>query len=542
MPRKKRTICTIDTETDPFEFGVKVAPFVWGFFDGETFEYFWGETEKECGDKLIAYLETRDYLLIYAHNGGKFDFMFLLEHLDPKMMIVNGRIAKATMFDGAIELRDSWMIIPIPLKQYDKDDIDYNKLKRGVRNIHKNEIIRYLRKDCTSLYELVYAFCERFGRNLTLAGTAFKELKKTGYEITNTNEEFDNTMRPFYFGGRVQCFQVGSFKEDLQYVDINSAYPYAMKTNHWYGPGFKETTKLPKGENRCFFAKIEATSQGALPYRHENKLYFPDDQIKRIYYASSWEIASGLDTGTLKIHRVIKCHVPTLTLSFAEYVEKYFAEKFTAKASGDKIAELFAKLLLNSAYGKFGQDGRKFEEFCIVEYGEWPEDTSLENRWHWHSDTDTGQSFFRRDAPSDRFYNVATAASVTGFVRAFLWKSILACEKPLYCDTDSIICSKFNGDMGKELGQWDLEAELSEAHIAQRKMYALKLKDGSTKVASKGVRLDYDEIKNGVKYKQNVNHRKDAPAYSIKYGPRFFTKQINFENIEKNLVNNPLNL
>jgi len=549
MPRTKKRIATGDCETNPFKFGDDLAPFVWGHYDGETYQYFWNDDQKICTADYVEYLRDESDLTIYFHNGGKFDLHFLLEYLDPDIMIINGRIAKATMFDGQIEFRDSWLILPIALAQYDKDQIDYQKFVPGERNKHKNEIIRYLRKDCTSLYELCDEFIKRFGNNLTLASTAFKELKKTGYTVQNTYENFDKQMRPFYFGGRVQCFDVGNFIGHYEYFDINSAYPWAMKFRHWHGPQMMCQLKMPETENGSFYAKIDAVSKGALPYRFENKLYFPDDDKIRTYFASGWEIQTGLETGTLDIKKVHLVNKPLLTADFCEYVDKFFAEKASAKLNGDFIAELFAKLMLNSAYGKFGQDGRSFEKFCIVEQGEWPENNpSWEHdmRWRYYADTDTGHTLFVRSDPQYKFYNVATAASVTAKVRAFMWESLLSSDTPLYCDTDSIICKKFNGKIGAELGAWKLEADLTEAHIAQRKMYALRVNPvteygpiDQVKTASKGVRLQYNEIKDAIKYAKNIEFKKDAPAMSLKYGPRYFAREINFENIQKNIVRNP---
>ena len=79
MARKKKEkpqtrIAVIDFETDPFLYDRVPEPFSAGFYDGETYIDFWGD---DCADQLICYLESRkDNLIIYAHNGGKFDFYY----------------------------------------------------------------------------------------------------------------------------------------------------------------------------------------------------------------------------------------------------------------------------------------------------------------------------------------------------------------------------------------------------------------------------------------------------------------------------------
>jgi len=81
----------------------------------------------------------------------------------------------------------------------------------------------------------------------------------------------------------------------------------------------------------------------------------------------------------------------------------------------------------------------------------------------------------RRPVPLEkhRYYNIATAASITGWVRAFLWRSLQKCSGVLYCDTDSIAARDVSAlDSGKKLGQWKLEARCDEYAIAGKKNYA----------------------------------------------------------------------
>lgn len=551
MGRTAKRIAVCDCETDPFLYGRTPKPFAWGFFDGETYQYFWGDT---CTHDFLDYIKDEENLIIYAHNGGKFDFFYLLKWMDADVSIINGRIAKATLFGGKIELRDSYLILPLPLSAHDKDDIDYNKMEASVRATHKAEILRYLQKDCTSLFEWVSNFRKEFGGGLTLAGSAFKQLKKTEYPYTPTNLAFDNQMRPFYSGGRVQCFEVGAFKENLIYVDIHSAYPYAMTSKHWCGSQYRETLRLPDQENGSYFVKLDAVSKGALGIKIDNKTYYPDDNQTRTYFASGWEVLAGIKTNTLNIKKIHRVYLPTFTADFAEYVGKFFAMKDNAdterakcvKGSADyrywDSVRTFAKLMLNSCYGKFGQDGREFEKYALLEYGDVPDpylDGGKLKRWKSYAEATDFMSIFVRPDPVERFYNVATAASITGFVRAYLWENITKSDGVLYCDTDSIICRRFGGVISSKLGDWGVEANLKEAYIAQRKMYACLTDTGEHKIASKGVRLNFDQIKHGVETGTNIDYAKDAPAFSLKFGARFTTRKIDFENLAKNSCSNP---
>ena len=204
--KKQKRLAVFDIETDPFLFGRIPEPFCVGWYDGDDYREFWGE---DCIIRFVEFLHMLDdNYIVYAHNGGKFDFLFLLDFLDPgDIRIIRGRIAKTKI--GNCELRDSWLILPLPLAAHDKGEIDYAIFESDRRNKPKNKklILDYLMRDCRSLYTWVEKFRERFGDGMTIAGRAFDQLEQTGYEIPTTDADYDETMRPYYFGGRVECFK-----------------------------------------------------------------------------------------------------------------------------------------------------------------------------------------------------------------------------------------------------------------------------------------------------------------------------------------------
>ena len=98
-----REFWAIDCETDPFKFGRVPEPFLWGAYNDGTYLEF-GTTNE------FAEWAKRQQAVIYAHNGGKFDFHFLNEFMDPyeELLVIDGRIT-AFRF-GAAEFRDSFSI------------------------------------------------------------------------------------------------------------------------------------------------------------------------------------------------------------------------------------------------------------------------------------------------------------------------------------------------------------------------------------------------------------------------------------------------
>ncbi len=229
MPRSKAPprIAVIDAETDPFLYGRVPKPFAWGFYDGEKYVSFWGQNSTRA---LIDFLDTlKGDWIIYAHNGGKFDFFFLIDYIENPIKVIGSRIVSCKI--GRHEFRDSYAAIPIPLGAYQKTSIDYQKFEEENREANKTEILDYLKDDCVFLFGLVTAFIERFGTALTIGGAAMKTLK-TIHPVTPRNQSHDAKFRPFYFGGRVQCFKYGIFDGPVKIYDVNSMYSAVMRNEH----------------------------------------------------------------------------------------------------------------------------------------------------------------------------------------------------------------------------------------------------------------------------------------------------------------------
>ena len=508
----------IDAETDPFNGRDFVEPFIWGFYDGENYLEFAGEYATEnLADYIADYKGS-----IFAHNGGKFDFHFLIDHLNLKkqLTVINGRIAKAQL--GQATLRDSFCILPVPLSALEKDDFDYTILHKSERHKPENakKISAYLKSDCVYLHEHVKEFTDKYGLNLTLASTALKQWKALGGKIPKSNKKYYNKFLPFYYGGRVQPFKSGVFEGDYKIYDINSAYPTAMRFKHPIGTEYYETRAVRDSLLESAFLEIECESNGALPLRTKEGLFFPNK--KAVYYATGWEFIKGIETGTIKNHRINRAYVFTEVGDFTAYVDHFYALKLAAEKAGDKAGRLHAKLFLNSLYGKFASNPDNYEEFYLDEFCSRPDEG------YFPCQRMGDYQLFARPLPEDkhRFLNLATAASITGWVRAFLWESINKCEDVLYCDTDSIICKDGSAlPMGDQLGQWDLEGEASKVAIAGKKLYACTLKNGKSKTACKGVKLSAAEIER-VARGEIVTYKSEAESFSLKTGKRFISRKV----------------
>src|ERR1700722_9100767 len=212
--KSKKPICVVDLETDPFEHNRMVYPFAAGFYDGSTYTSFWGNY---CVERVVKMLEKLTPSIIYAHNGGRFDYFYFLKYINRSLRIVNNRIIQAWI--GEHELRDSYAIMPFPLASYKKTPIDYQLMTKEKREDNREEILSYLHDDCVDLHTLVSAFLAEFGNSLTIGGASMKQLKKF-HSFATGNKIYDDRFRnKYYFGGRNQVFKNGIIKGDIRVYD-----------------------------------------------------------------------------------------------------------------------------------------------------------------------------------------------------------------------------------------------------------------------------------------------------------------------------------
>lgn len=563
MRRKQyqERIATIDIETDPFLAGRTPEPFAVGIKWGDIYVDFWGD---DCIADAVMWLEAIETpLTIYAHNGGKFDFMFLLAHVSNPIKVIHGRIASAKL--GIHTLRDSWLINPQPLSAYKKDEIDYSIFERHCRERHKQRILAYLQGDCSYLYEVVIGFAERFGAKLTMPGAAMQTLC-TIHPQERGGRNHDTKFRPWYFGGRVEFFlPKGVHQGDWKVYDVNSMYPHVMREcDHPAGLQYlhiKDAELDNAGWIRGFagamyFAKVRGASKGAFPKRVEDgpesgNLHFPHETGE--FLTTSHECRAAIELGLFECHSVIEAHLPVKRQRFAEFVDKFMADKLAAEQCGDAIGRLFSKLVLNSGYGKFGQDPDKFREYWLERIGIDPRPvlwriplqypcgiktnfrgnrplmhglphtmTPTHNVWVTHKRTDSEANDKRG------FYDVAIAASVTSAARAVLMRAIAGATRIAYCDTDSVICEGLPGfalDKSR-LGAWKLEAHGNTLAIAGKKLYALHKNAEPVKWASKGLRLSPEQVKDAANG-AHITWANEAPSFDLGGSATFIRREIN---------------
>lgn len=499
--KRRRRIAVIDKETDPFLKDRIPIPFAWGFYvannDGSNAQYVhhWQEHAWEsplaCSNILCDFLEdTEEELLIYAHNGGKFDFLFMIHRLNGKVRIVNGRILQAELAHQT--LRDSYAIMPIPLSQLgDKLEIDYRLMEREVREHHKDEILKYLKADCIELWKAVVGFHERFGDHLTIGSCAMKQLQKF-HAFEEANKAFDTDMRKFYFGGRCQVFEADEIILPVKGYDINSSYSDTMqRLLHPVSTRIHRRGKISKYTTA--FVVWEGENFNAVPTRTKDGLDFTIPN--GTFYTSIHEWEAGLETGRINPHRILEVIDFDQRVTFDDFVNHHYGERMESRAQGNEFGVTLEKLVLNAPCGKFAQDPETHEDSIILPFGDIPEllyDSAgklkrKEDQFQLRH-THAKYSIWCKPAMRKSYFNVATAASITGGARATLLRGLHAADRPLYCDTDSIFCAGMGSSAiidSKKLGGWKHEFTGNAIAIAGKKLYTVQgtLRDNLSMIA-----------------------------------------------------------
>ena len=519
-PLKPRTttfkFCVFDIEAENW-----TDAFALGFFDGSNYRMFEG---KNCIANFLNFFLTKNYqsYICFAHNGGQYDFNFILDEFirnkkefDTRLIKTGSRILKITVSKEKKRwfFSDSFALLPSSLKKlthgfgvkHKKLDIDYENIKNDPR------WKQYLENDCRGLYEVINKFRLTFdkmgmGLKTTVAQqslSAFRSMMKGNIRCVRVHEEF---IRKSYFGGRCEVFTLHGFK--LHGIDINSLYPYCQwKYPMPVGKPSKFTSWSSIKDSLGFAEAIVKAPDDLLipllPIRHRGKLVFPIGKFRGHWDLD--ELRKAKELG-YKI-RIIKGLVFSKSHLFKEFVEYYYSIK--RKVDKNNPMYMIAKLILNAGYGKFSQR-RECEEIIIHPKSY----TGLKIVNH-----DLG--IFSRSSINNSPHiipSISTHVTARARLELYGWFERIGFENVYYCDTDSIYTTK-RIKYSKKLGGMKLEYKAKEGIFLSPKFYFLELKDKSIKIRMKGfsnpefLKQDFLEALNG-NYSQFVHFRKEFGRFS----------------------------
>ena len=403
----------------------------------------------------------------FAHFGGRYDLNFIFDYLrnrnDCKVsfycsgsMVLAMDIRKG---DCHARLCDSFRLLPSSLRSLTVAfNVKHQKTNYDFSNMHYcKELLEYNEQDCRGLYEVLTQFYEETGTmSETFATHSLKVWRKDFLKepIWKPHQKVTDFVRQSYHGGRVEVFKRQS--SHLMCYDVNSMYPYVMceelpvqylaesrylKDNYF---GFVQAeVKVPE----CYIP--------VLPVRKE-KLFFPTGHFTAVWTAQELIVAENFGC---KIQKILKAIYFRPAAIFREFVLKLYH----LKKNAEEPTRTIAKYLLNSFYGKFGQQPVK--RVYVTE-----NDAPAKSWPIMHPDgRPSGYAYYERSSNA-AYLLPHLSSAVTSKARLHLLSRLN--NNIYYCDTDSV----FTTDLlhtSKEIGEWSLVGE-GECQFWQPKLYKFK--------------------------------------------------------------------
>lgn len=334
---------------------------VGGYYDGEKyFEYRDLKT-------IVEYIRnSKKKLKIFAHFGGGFDFLFLLEkffqyNLEVESVIPRGSLILSIKVKGKYHthsLLDSSALLPFSLDSLTKNfDVP---TKKGVYDHSKNrgynkELSEYLKSDCLGLYQVLEKFysqplISQAGHAITIASQAQKVFQNyLDKYISAIHVDTNEFMREACHGGRTEIFKpIG--KKIFEY-DVNSLYPFVMMTNE-YPDGIAVKCSYLKPDKLGIY-KVRVTAPKDLkipiiPVKIDKKLLFPLGEFTTTCTSIEIEYAKTLG---YKFEIIKGYYFKEKRAYFKDFITDLYAIR--QKSLSGSVDNILAKLLMNSSYGKF---------------------------------------------------------------------------------------------------------------------------------------------------------------------------------------------
>ena len=511
--RDAKRIIAVDIETDGLG-----GQFLLGAYQREDeSEVIYFTTLDEWVEEVVS--KRSNNAIWYAHNGGEYDFKYLLAPMEamtrrhnnmtvqPIRQGDSGRVIgfKIRYRKNVYELRDSFALVNSSLlnmtrtlaPQYTKLDIG---LKDGVTFDPANSDHRaYLEMDVRGLLASLITFrnlmLSEFDITLgwTIGSCAIRVLQKMldpEQRYWRANPKVEAFIRRCYYGGYV-FLRTTETIEDAASVDVNSMYPSVMRDygvpvgaairvyrEHPDKPGFYHVIAHVPDNGRMTCVPARSASGTVWPVGDfETWLYYGDMALGRAMGAT-FEVLDGYI-------------FEEIGHPFDDFIN--LCERVRLEQKGTAM-EMVVKLLQNSAYGKFGAK----EETTVYTLS----DEALPAPFTPVTDPVTGMPsdllYTRQETISQPYMHIEWAAAITSNARTRLFSYIRAIgeEQVVYGDTDSITAHRSaimtaieRGEMGvgNAYGLVKLEHEYVQFRAGGPKNYQGVMSNGQIVDKAKGI-------------------------------------------------------
>ncbi|KAK6923558.1 DNA-directed DNA polymerase, family B, mitochondria/virus [Dillenia turbinata] len=390
---------------------------------------------------------------IYFHNFSRFDGIFLLKHIachhkefKIKPTMRNGLLYELVVYRGRkvlFRFRDSFLLLPSKLEDLainlcpelgTKGNVEHSEVRLCNLKSKKKELLDYMKQDILLLGGIMRKAQEicwndykvDIESKITLPSLALYIFRKNFYDpktcpIHIPSQSEDTFIRRGYYGGHSDVYKPAG--KNLYYYDVNSLYPFIMKTY-----------PMPIGKPKC-------------------------EEFK-------FAIDHGYKVTPLSGYLFEKKEYP-----FVSFVSSLFESRLKAKKSKNDALSFIYKILMNSLYGRFGIN----PESTVT-------DVCTQDKYHNYI---RNTKWIFAEKLSDKYYVVSylsgtesdhwnpprnsavqIAAAITACARIHMYPYIKR-EDCYYTDTDSVVLGQPLPEewiSSSVLGKFKLEDRILKGH------------------------------------------------------------------------------
>lgn len=419
---------------------------------------------------IDQYTRKDQTIYVYAHNI-KYDLQLsglLTYFLDRKWTVNNFVFSDPPTFIRLKRNRSSIMFVDTfnywqtSLAEMGRQ-LGLNKLEMPQSAAPVEDWYIYCKRDVDVLAEYLLSFMRYLkdndlcGLGITLANQAFRTFRHKFMDtpiILHNRKEALDLERAGYCGGRVEAFHIGQLpRQDYYKLDVNSMYPFVMKGKEYPYDfvGYSENIspdRLQALQSRYYvIAQVElSTAQAVYPNKHMHKLLFPIGSYVTTLH--DIELQYALSHG--HIVNIQNVAIYRFAPIFTPYIDYFYDVKVQAEKDGNRVIRHQAKILMNSLYGKFGQQmiiSSIVPNTTGVNYGRITGySESLGKRVEINCLGDNMEVSYKHGESVYSF--PAIAGAVTAYARMYLWELITKAglSNVYYVDTDSLVTNKTGYD------------------------------------------------------------------------------------------------
>lgn len=287
----------------------------------------------------------------------------------------------------------------------------------------------------------------------SLAFSVFRSKFYNGEIELHSNTTVRKLERSAYYGGRLECYQIGKIKQEIHELDVCALYPFVMKENKFpiklveWGNDNDGQKQLDNGLASDMVAHVRLkTKEHEYPVRREEGLCHCLGEYDT--FLAGPELVHAYSTGSIrKVYSWARYETRNL---FRPFVEHFWNKRQQYEKAGDTLQADFCKLMMNSFYGKFGQLAAKWEYRGKNETGcnfgtilEWDDVEKVKNKYRVIGDRMEKQNPDHQEQDGENASPII-AAFVTAYGREWIryLMKVAGRENVFYCVTDALMVNR----------------------------------------------------------------------------------------------------